>query len=38
LHGGSTIHGIVIGSPHGTYDAYTAELVQQSVIKQECRR
>jgi hypothetical protein len=29
FHGGSTIHGIVIGSPHGTYDAYTAELVQQ---------
>jgi hypothetical protein len=29
FHSGGTNHGIVIGSPHGTYDAYTAELVQQ---------
>jgi hypothetical protein len=28
FHGGGT-HGIVIGSPHRTYDAYTAELLQQ---------
>lgn len=29
FHGGGATHGIVIGSPHGSYDEYTAELVQQ---------
>jgi hypothetical protein len=29
FHGGGATHGIVIGSPHGSYDQYTAELVQQ---------
>jgi hypothetical protein len=29
FHGGGATHGIVIGSPHGSYDEYTAELAQQ---------
>jgi hypothetical protein len=29
FHCGGATHGIVIGSPHGSYDQYTAELVQQ---------
>ena len=29
FHGGGATHGIVIGSPHGNYDEYTAELAQQ---------
>jgi hypothetical protein len=29
FHGGGGTRGIVIGSPHGSYDEYTAELVQQ---------
>jgi len=36
FHGRGATHGIVIGSPHGSYDEYTAELVQQ--IRQDCRR
>src|SRR5688572_22275165 len=29
FHGGGATQKIVIGSPHGSYDEYTAELVQQ---------